>query len=663
MTPRKQKDPRRWMRLRLWIIGGCFVLAGMVLAGRAVDLQLVERGFLSAKARGEILREVKIAPNRGIIYDRNQVELALSVGTDSVYADPAATENPVRDGRRLAKALGLPAGPVIKRLEGKRRFVWIERRVDPDQAEAVRALDLDSVGLVTEPRRFYPYTSLACHLLGFAGLDAKGLGGLELKYNKVLTGRGQRVTRARDALGRSFWLAGQPLNTMPQGRHLILTIDKALQYRVEKILAAAVARWKAVGGQAVVLAPATGEILALASVPAFNPNVYQDYPSDAYRNRAVTDPYEPGSTFKVFMAAAALASGRVTLDKRFDCENGSWQVGGRTIHDTHPHGKLNLSEIVKFSSNIGAAKVAHEVGPVQLHRTLADFGFGRPTGVDLPGESRGILRPAARWKPVELANIAFGQGVAVTPLQLTAAIAAVANNGILMRPFVVKALVDGSGRLVGETQPQVLGRALGASEARLLKGMMMRVTEPGGTGERVKVPGFKVAGKTGTAQKLDPEGGYSHRDFMSSFVGFVPAEDPRAVILVVIDSPRGRHYGGTVAGPAWAAIAQATLKTLGVHRSEPGPRMLQVRQEPRPAPAPLAPAETRAARARALAEGKVPDLGGLTLRQVLALAGRAGLKVEARGWGRVASQSPAPGAPLEHRAPLKVRLSPATGGA
>jgi cell division protein FtsI (penicillin-binding protein 3) len=661
MTPRKQKDPRRWVRLRLWLVGGLFVLAGAVLAGRAVDLQLVERGFLAGKAQKEILRQVEIAPRRGIIYDRNQVELALSVDTDSVYARPVAVNNPGRDGRRLAKALGLPAGQVIKRLKGKRHFVWIERRVDPAQANAVKALNLEAVGLVAEPRRFYPYTSLASHLLGFAGLDAKGLEGLERQYDEVLTGQGQRVTRARDALGRSFWLAGQPLSSMPQGRHLILTIDKSLQYQVEKILAATVRRWKAAAGQAVVLAPSTGEVLAMASVPAFNPNVYQNYPRQSYRNRVVTDPYEPGSTFKLFLAAAALASGKVTLDQRFDCEDGSWRVGSRTIHDTHPHQKLNLSEIVKFSSNIGAAKVAQQVGAARLYATLTAFGFGRPTGIDLPGESRGILRPAASWKPVELANIAFGQGVAATPLQLTVAVAAIANNGVLMRPYVVKALVDGSGRLVAETQPQVLGRALGATEARLLTDMMVRVTAPGGTGAGVKVPPFKVAGKTGTAQKLKPGGGYSHSDYMSSFVGFLPADDPQAVILVVIDTPRGRHYGSTVAGPAWAAIAKATLKALGVHRPPAGPELIQARQLPRPAP--LAPAASRPDPARALAQGLIPDLGGLTLRQVLVLAGRAGLKVEASGWGRVSRQSPPPGAPLEGGRSLKVRLSPPTGGA
>ncbi|MCB2225305.1 MAG: transpeptidase family protein [Desulfarculaceae bacterium] len=660
MTPRKQKDPRRWMRLRLWMVGGCFVLAGAVLAGRAVDLQVFQSSFLSAKAQKEIMREVEVAPNRGIIYDRNQVELALSLETDSVYARPVDVKDPVSEGRQLAKALGLPPKGVIKRLKGKRHFVWIERQVDPAQAEAVKALGYKSVGLVGEPRRFYPYTSLASHIIGFAGTEAKGLEGLERQYDKALTGQGRRITKARDALGRPFWLAGQPLTASPQGVDLILTIDKSLQYQVEKILAATVSRWKAAGGQAVVMAPATGEILALASVPTFNPNVYQDYPRENYRNRVVTDPYEPGSTFKLFMAAAALASGKVTLDQRFDCENGAWSVGGRVIHDTHPHGKLNLGEIVKFSSNIGVAKVAEAVGPEGFYATLKGFGFGRSSGVDLPGESRGILRPARTWKPVEMANIAFGQGVAVTPLQLTAAVGAIANNGVLMRPFVVKAMVDGSGHLVAETQPQVRGRALAPTEARLLTRMMVGVTEPGGTGERIKVPPFKVAGKTGTAQKLKPEGGYSHSEYMSSFVGFVPADDPRAVILVVIDTPKGRHYGGTVAGPAWAAIAKAALKTLGVHRAPEQPELIQVRRE---APAPAAPAAPGAETAKALAQGKAPDLSGLTLRQVLALAGRAGLKVEASGWGRVASQSPPPGASLKGAEALKVRLAPPTGGA
>ncbi|MFH2125182.1 MAG: penicillin-binding protein 2, partial [Pseudomonadota bacterium] len=468
MSPRQPKDFRRWVRVRLWVLGGVFVAVFALLAGRAVDLQIFERQFLTQKAQREIVREVEIAPQRGIIYDRNQVELALSLETDSVYARPVAVKDPRDEGLRLAKALGTDAKPVIRRLTGKRHFVWLERRVDPEQAHAVKALELSSVGLVKEPRRFYPYTDLACHLLGFAGLDAKGLEGLEREYDKVLRGKGHTETRARDALGRTFLLTGGGSGRITQGRDLILTIDKSLQYRVEKILASAVKRWKAAGGQAVILSPVTGEILAMASLPAFNPNVYQDYPRDTYRNRCVTDPYEPGSTFKLFMAAAALDSGRITMDQRFDCEQGSWQMGGRTIHDTHPYGKLNLGEIVKFSSNIGAAKVAIDLGPKRLYTTLKAFGFGQPTGVDLPGESRGILRPVLGLKPLELANIAFGQGVAITPLQLAAAVGAIANGGVLMKPYVVKAVVDGSGTLVSETQPQAVRRVLGAAEARLL---------------------------------------------------------------------------------------------------------------------------------------------------------------------------------------------------
>jgi cell division protein FtsI (penicillin-binding protein 3) len=386
--------------------------------------------------------------------------------------------------------------------------------------------------------------------------------------------------------------------------------------------------------------------------------VYQEYPRDTYRNRCVTDPYEPGSTFKLFMAAAALDSGRINMEQRFDCEKGSWRVGGRTIHDTHPHGELNLGEIVKFSSNIGAAKVAIELGPQRLQKTLQAFGFGQATGVDLPGESRGILRPARGWKPVELANIAFGQGVAITALQLTAAVGAIANGGVLMRPYVVKAIVDGSGILVSETQPQAVRRVLSSVEARLLGRMMQMVTEPGGTGSSIQVPPFKVAGKTGTAQKVKPEGGYSHSEYMASFVGYLPADDPQAVILVVIDTPQGRHYGGTVAGPAWVAMAKAAMKTLGVHRAPENPPLLQARTVDAPPARPASAQEL----ARAVAEGLVPDLAGLTLRQVLALAGSRNLPVRATGWGRVSSQTPAPGTPLKPGQGLRVELTPPSRG-
>ncbi len=660
MKSKKARDSKRWLRVRLWSVGLVFLLAFGVLAGRAVDLQIVQQDRLQQLAQREIMRQVKIAPRRGVIYDRNQEELALSLDTESVYARPLAVAQPKRDGRKLAKVLGAPRAKVVRRLKGDKHFVWVKRRVHPDRAQAVRDLGLEGVGLVTEPKRFYPYTNLACHVLGFAGLDARGLEGLELKYDAPLRGQVQTQTRLRDALGRTFSLSGQGGGSLPEGKHLILTIDKGVQYQVEKILAAAVKRWRAKAGQAVVLLPASGEILAMASVPSFNPNVYQRFDRALYRNRTVTDAFEPGSTFKIFLAAAALKSNKVSLDERFDCERGKWKIGRRSIHDTKPHDKLTLAEIIKVSSNIGAAKVGRLLGAEGLYDSIEAFGFGQLTGVDLPGEAKGILRPARRWGAMDLATISFGQGVAVTPLQLTAAAGAVANGGVLMRPFVVRAMSDSSGRLIKETQPQVAGRPLSPGEAKLLTNMMVAVTEPGGTGTAARVPPFKVAGKTGTAQKPAKGGGYSENDYMSSFLGFVPARDPKAVILVVIDTPQGNHYGGVVAGPAWAAIARVTLEALGVHAENPAPQLLQARTaSPGPAPAPRQPPHPPQA---APAPGTAPDLGGLTLRQALALAGKRGLVIRASGWGRVVSQWPAAGRPLKGKT-LTLKLSPASGGA
>jgi cell division protein FtsI (penicillin-binding protein 3) len=537
--------------------------------------------------------------------------------------------------------------------------VWVARRVSPDKARAVRELGLAGVGLITEPRRFYPYKSLACHVLGFAGLDARGLEGLELEYGHALKGQRHTLTSLRDALGRTIHLTPAALTTLPEGNHLILTLDKGLQYQVEKVLAATVAEHRAAGGQAVVLDPATGEVLAMASVPAFNPNVFAEFPRETYRNRVVTDTFEPGSTFKTFVAAAALVSSRVSLEERFDCEQGEWKVGGRVIHDTHEYGELDLADILKLSSNIGAAKVGRRVGADTLYDTFKAFGFGRKTGVDLPGESRGILRPPGSWREVDLANICFGQGVAVTSLQLAAAFGAIANGGVLMRPYLVKAHTDRAARLVHEAQPQVVRRVMSSREAAILARMLARVTEEGGTGTQARLEGLATAGKTGTAQKVDPAGGYSHSDYVASFGGFVPAGAPKVVVLVMIDTPRGQHYGGVVAGPAFRAIARAALDSLG---HAPGPAGLRQAAAPGdgPGPAPRAPRGDfpTVDPERSLALGLAPDLRGLTLREVLGFADRVRLQV--RGWGRVVAQQPDPGLPVKASG-LAVRLEPGGG--
>ncbi len=668
MTGRSRVPSRRWLRLRLGLVGVVFGLGLLVLVAQAVNLQILRHRELAAKAQRQFLRQVEIAPRRGVIYDRNQEELALSLEVPSVFASPLKITNPRRVGRQLARVLGLDPRRVIARLRSEKGFVWVARRVNPDKAAALRRLQLPGVGLIKETRRYYPNLTLASHLLGFAGLDARGLEGLERRYDRILRGQPHRVTLARDALGRKIHLSPVGFEGQLQGRNLILTIDKGLQYQVEKILAQTVSRYRAKGGQVVVMVPRTGEILALASLPNFNPNVFFRYPRQNYRNRAITDTFEPGSTFKMFVAAAALRSRRVSLETRFDCEKGQWKLGDRVIHDAHHFDRLNLADIIKFSSNIGAAKVGQVVGAEELYRTFRDFGFGSPTGVDLPGESRGILRPPRRWRPVDLANICFGQGVAVTPLQLTAAVAAIANGGLLMRPYVVLAEMDGRAHLVRETQPRVLRRVLGVREARILGRMLERVTEPGGTGTRARVEGIAVAGKTGTAQKVKPGGGYSQRDFIASFVGFAPADDPQVAVLVVIDTPRGGHYGGQVAAPAFARIVRAALDSLGY--SPPNrPDLLMVRgKSPAPQLPPASPdaparaaAGNRSRAGRELAAGRTPDLAGLSLRQVLEMLGPHRVQIKARGWGRVVAQNPRPGSPFQGS--LSLRLAPPGGGA
>lgn len=667
MIPRVDNNGKHYMRLRLGLLAVGFAVAFVALVGRAVDLQVFQREHLLARAQREFMKQVELAPRRGIIFDRNQEELAVSLDTESVYARPLTITTPRQTGHLLAQALGLPEDQVVKRLKEERGFVWVARRISPDKAEAVRSLELTGIGLINEPRRFYPYTSLACHVLGFAGMDAKGLEGVEAEYDSVLRGQVSKVTSLRDALGRTIYLTPAAFTSLPEGNHVILSLDKRLQYQVEKILAATVAKHHAAGGQAVVIVPQTGEILAMASVPYFNPNVFGRFPKESFRNRVITDTFEPGSTFKMFVAAAALNTKKATPLSQFYCENGEWGIGGRVIHDTHEYGQLSLTEIIKFSSNIGAAKVGQLVGAEELYNVIKGFGFGRPTEVDLPGESRGILRPYRSWRPVDLANICFGQGVAVTGLQLVQGVAAVANGGVVMRPYLVKAVVDQSGHLVKENQPQVVGRVMGEREARQLTTMLEQVTQPGGTGTAARVDPYTVAGKTGTAQKMDPNGGgYSHSDYMSIFTGFLPAEDPKLAILVVIDTPKGQHYGGLVAGPAWAAIARLALDAQGVQPPH-NPDTLLVRQGAgQPAvPAPKAVAAPRKPQdaGPALAQGKVPDLRGFSLRQVLRLAKEQRLPIIVNGWGRVVSQQPQPGLTLEPEQQLKVELAPAEGGA
>lgn len=642
------------IRARIILVGVCFALVFSALLLRAAHLQVLQGEELSARAAREFKREIDFPPRRGVILDRNMDELAVSLDTDSIYARPLQVADTKEASVRLAVALEEDQLKIADALDTSKRFIWLARRVNPAIAKAVRALELKGVGITVEPKRFYPYSSLACHVLGFAGTDAKGLEGLEMRYNSELTGSNRTTASLRDALGRTVHLNPDEFADLPEGNHLVLTIDKHLQYQAEKILAATVEKFKARGAQAVVMVPQTGEILAMVSLPSFNPNVFGSYHPSTYRNRVVTDAFEPGSTFKMFVVAAALNQGVIPRTQKFFCENGLWQVAGRRIRDTHEYGDLTMAEIIKYSSNIGAAKLGQMVGADTLNQTFRSFGFGQNTEIDLPGESRGILRDLRANRPVDLANTCFGQGLAVTGIQLTTAVAAIANNGLLMRPYLVKAIMDPKAQLLSEAEPTVVNRVMEPGVARLLTAMLCMVTEPGGTAARLNINGVRIAGKTGTAQKA-VAGGYSHDDYIASFVGFLPADNPKLVILVLIDSPKGSHFGSTVAGPAWVEIAKAGLERIGASPSlqqaaltAPAANVAAPYIAPDPEPA--------------LESGYMPDLRGLSLRQVLNVANSHGIEIKASGFGRVVMQSPMAGALLPQGGGWEIKLAPAEGG-
>jgi cell division protein FtsI (penicillin-binding protein 3) len=474
-----------------------------------------------------------------------------------------------------------------------------------------------------------------------------------------------------------------------RGHDLHLTIDENLQYIAERELAAGVREYQAQAGAVVVLEPDSGRILALANQPDYNPNAFSRYKTKDWRNRAVSDTFEPGSTMKVFLMASALNERVVSPNQLINCENGSYRVGGRTIHDHHPHGILTAEEVLKVSSNIGSAKIGKMLERKRLHSYLRDFGFGQKSGIDLPGEENGILRDPTRWFEIDLATISFGQGISITPLQLAAATAAIANGGYLMEPYVVERVTDSSGVVLTERQPKVVRQVVSSEVAARVARMMEMVTADDGTGIKARVPGFRVAGKTGTAQKVDPvTGGYSADKRVASFVGFVPAEDPRLVVMVMIDEPRGQVYGGLVAAPVFARISTQALQYLKVMPNQPlSPGetlptleeiLAQAKKEQQVAAKQAAADQVAAdpadevetntiedllaaaeAEAPAVPVGpQMPDFKGMSYRQVLEVMQTEGINVSLRGHGRVIEQSPVPGAAIPYGATVWVRLAP-----
>ncbi|HVN87750.1 MAG TPA: penicillin-binding transpeptidase domain-containing protein [Candidatus Binatia bacterium] len=619
-------------RDRITATAGVFFMLFLVVLGRAIHLTVLRGPELQAIAARQHQQQLPAPLERGPIVDRNGEPLALTIDAAAVYLRPRKLNGP-QTTTVLAQALGVPISAVAAKTTSASPFVWLDRQMPIDRWLSLSDLRLDGVGGQPTRKRHYPHEGLAAHLLGFTNVDAQGIEGLELRYNADLLSEPPPVNVERDARGRPMLFGDVPRRNPRRGARVELTIDAALQHVAETELAKAVADHRADAGVAIALDPRTGEVLALANEPSFDPNAPAASPSASRRNRVVTDFFEPGSTFKSITAAAALEAGVVRPEDRIYCENGSFAVGRRVVHDHERYGWLSFAEVIQHSSNIGTAKVGERIGANRLGAMIAAFGFGQPTGIDVPGEVAGQVRPSEKWGRIHLVTNSFGQGIAVTPIQLVRAYAAIANGGTLLKPYVVQRVVHEDGTVVHEQRPEAIRRVISAGTARELTAMLRGVVE-GGTGTKAVVEGFTVAGKTGTAQKVDPDTGrYSARGRMSSFVGFVPAEDPRLVILVVIDSPKGMTYGGLVAAPVFKRIAEYGLERMGLRPSMPlTPATELAALEPQPVAWRVA--ETA---------GGMPSLLGLSMREALVRAHRAGWEVHVEGSGFVVAQDPPPG--------------------
>ena len=557
--------PSRGRRYSLLVL----MLAGFgIILFRLVTLQVLQAAELTARADRQHQKSVTLEGARGTVIDRHGKVLAMNVEVPSIFGVPTSLDNPANAARFLSPVLHIRREEIEKKLRQEKHFVWLARKIEPEQGHRLEQLSIDGIGMVMEGRRFYPKGPLLAHVLGFVGMDGIGLEGLERRYETQLHGEKRMTILQRDALGRTVFPKGLREQVPAAGHALTLTIDEVIQYIAEKELEQAVDHSRAKSGTIIVLEPQSGAILAMAVSPRFDPNAVAALTADRWRNRALTDTYEPGSTMKVVVAAAALEERVMMPGSMLFGENGRMTVASTTIHDHEKLGWMTFAEMIQKSSNIGAAKTGMLLGESRLYRYLQAFGFGQRTDVDLPGEVAGLLKSPREWGRRSLASISMGQEVGVTPLQMVSAVAAIANDGVLMKPYVVSGMRDQKGQLVKETFPHVKRRVVSSVTARTLTTILEGVVTSG-TGTKAAIPGFRVAGKTGTAQKVDPRtGAYSSALSVGSFVGFVPADSPRLAMIVVIDEPQGEAWGGVVAAPVFRRVGEQVLTYLGVSRDD-----------------------------------------------------------------------------------------------
>jgi cell division protein FtsI (penicillin-binding protein 3) len=651
---------RGMLKRRLAVAAAAFVLWTGAIEARLVYLQVVRHADLSARAERQQMRTVTAPAKRGEILDRRGRVLAYSVDAESIYAVPSEIEQPHKAVAAICGALddctSKEREQLLERFGAQRAFVYVRRQVMPEQARRVKALDLEGVGFMKESRRFYPNKELAAHVLGYVGIDSTGLQGIEATYDSLIKGKPGTVLVQTDARRHAFSRLERPPTT---GASLELTVDEYLQHIAERELKAGVHEFRASSGSALVMDPHTGEILALANYPTFNPNAFRQASETARRNRAVQDLYEPGSTFKIVTAGAAIEEKMIQPSDTIDVSAGLIRFGGRVINDDHRYKVLSFEDVIVKSSNVGAIKVGLKLGAERLGLYVNRFGFGRPISPDFPGESAGIVWDPSRLNDSALASVSMGYQVGVTPLQMAAAVSSVANGGELLQPRVVRAVVREGKRL--PVPRKVLRRTVSAGTAAELTRIMEAVVERG-TAKQAQVAGYTVAGKTGTAKKLVDGSYLGHSNYNASFVGFVPSRKPVYTIIVLIDSPRAKsYYGGAVAGPVWHRIADAALRHRGVPPTvnTPPPILVGRRDEPREVQTavPVAASSMVAVSdAWSSRTGGFPDLRGLNARDAIRALARMGLTARVHGSGVVAEQRPEPGVPLDGRATCELWL-------
>jgi cell division protein FtsI (penicillin-binding protein 3) len=689
----KTKNRPDASRHRVSIVVLLLVLWMLAIGGRLVHLQVGQHEILSERARRQQQQSAKTNALRGLILDRNGHELARSLDVDSFVAEPTDEKFDAREtAKKFAAVLGLDESPLLARLEearkSKRKFVWLARQVDAEQATRIHDLKLAGVRAVKEPKRYYPNGALAAHVLGYVGTDDEGLAGIELYQNAALGGEAGKTVFDKDARHKafnSFEVEAQP------GQSIVLTIDQNIQYQAEQAVAAAMEQTRAKSGTALVLDPRTGEILALVNAPTFDPNGARKISQEVRTNQALQNIYEPGSTFKIVAYSAAIEEKLARPTDTIDCQMGSINLLGRTIRDTHAYGTLTVTEALAKSSNVAAIKLGLRVGKERMYDYMKRFGFGERTGIELKGETRGLVRKPENWHPSSMGSVAIGQEIGVTPIQMAAAFATIANDGVRVAPHLVREVRDANGQAIQRTTPE-MHRVLSAETARTLRPMLESVTLSG-TAKLAQLDGYSAAGKTGTAQKIDPTTrAYSKTKYVASFAGFAPIDNPAVVIIVVLDEPVGSYYGGTVAAPVFRAIAESVLPYLGIspdtefktpasgddelalqtqatqasgeaasaaHHAqyssqEPSAQAMlpQVVEQGRGANG-VREVVYAAAAERALL---MPDMRGRSVREAARVCAQLGLELEAHGDGRAVGQTPAAGARVEAGQTVRVEF-------